>query len=94
MVDGFERCSGRVVETKNRSRRLRARVPLSDRVQMHAYMCLTRTELLGSVHIDNHDDRRKTAEVRFDPAMWAEVKEALRSWFDAVCGASAVPAPH
>ncbi|KAK3233964.1 hypothetical protein CYMTET_55765 [Cymbomonas tetramitiformis] len=80
-IDGMEAGgSRRVVEVKNRRRRLMHQVPQHERVQVEAYMWLTDSRRRGAVHIERHDSDAVTTHITHIPALWAEVEQRLEAW--------------
>eukprot|EP01043_Picozoa_sp_COSAG02_P043440 COSAG02_NODE_3783_length_6235_cov_20.382823_6_plen_290_part_00 len=84
-VDGIA-ADGRIVETKNRSRRLFGLIPKYEEVQLCAYMWLLEGQRTSEsvaidssrcTHVENYDGLALEKEFHFDPELWATCEERV-----------------
>lgn len=84
-VDGRDAATGEVIEIKERRRRLFAKIPDYERVQLHCYMRMTDTR--RSLLRQRYDDASQEHTVDFDDDFWTECIERLSAFLDEECGA-------
>ena len=94
-VDGIS-ADGRIVETKNRSRRLFGLIPQYEKVQLCAYMWLLEGQCTSGAeqqppvaidtsrctHVENCDGLALEKEFHFDPELWATCEEQAKAFID------------
>jgi hypothetical protein len=94
-VDGIS-ADGRIVETKNRSRRLFGLIPQYEKVQLCAYMWLLEGQCTSGAeqqppvavdtsrctHVENCDGLALEKEFHFDPELWATCEEQAKAFVD------------
>jgi len=80
-LDGL-RDDGVVVESKCRRNRLFGSVPEYERIQLMAYMALTKAP--RAVLVENFDEKQRTYDVAFDDVYWKGILEALGKGVDCV----------
>ena len=81
---------GRVVETKQRQKRLFRCVPDYERPQLLAYMYLSRTEY--ATQNEDFEGERCEHEVAFDTLEWQAIMDDLHAIVDELHGEAAAPA--
>lgn len=66
-VDGIDEDGG-LIEVKNRRYKLLRHIPMHEKVQIHAYMCLTDKEECSIV--EQYDDKTHALKLKFDKKFW------------------------
>ena len=85
-IDGWDCNRKCVIEVKSRVNELCDQCPHHEKIQLHAYMVLTRTR--RSVLVEDLNGRQKHYEVEFDADLWNTTRASLHEiahWIYYVC---------
>ncbi|KAJ3013197.1 hypothetical protein HKX48_005889 [Thoreauomyces humboldtii] len=77
MVDGIAE-DGTLIEVKSRQRKVFSDVPLYEKIQVHAYMHLTKKS--QCIVAQNYSGTERIHTVAFDPVFWEAILDRLRAF--------------